>query len=65
MINSKGELIERLKDVRAVEIKARKNYEQDMTSFENIPIVNTITQIKKDEDKHIHILDKLISLLEK
>ena len=62
-ITSKTELVEALKDVRAVEITARKGYEQDIATFKNFEIVNCITKIKQDEDVHIRILDELIRML--
>ena len=64
-ITSREGLIEGLKDVRAVEILARKGYEEDLTTFNNFEIINRITKIKIDEDDHIRILDELIALLEK
>jgi hypothetical protein len=65
VINSKSELLEKLKDIRAVEILARKGYEEDTFTFKNFKIVDTISKIKKDEDKHIILLDELITLLKK
>jgi rubrerythrin len=62
-ITTKTELLESLKDVRAVEIKARKGYEQDIVTFKNFEIINTITKIKQDEDVHIKLLDGLIRML--
>ena len=63
-ISSRAELLESLKDVRAVEIKARQGYEEDITTFKNFEITNTISKIKLDEDVHIKILDELIGMLE-
>lgn len=65
MITSKSELIESLKDVRAVEVTARKGYEEDAITFKNFEITNTVAKIKLDEDVHIKILDQLIAMLEK
>ena len=62
-ITSKTELLEGLKDVRAVEITARKGYEEDIVTFQNFEITNTITKIKLDEDVHIKLLDELIRML--
>ena len=64
-IATKEELLEGLKDVRAVEVTARKGYEQDIATFKNFEITNTITKIKMDEDTHIRILDELIRMLSK
>ncbi len=55
---------ERLKDIRAVEILARKGYMEDINTFRNFKIKDTIEKIKEDEDKHINILTELILLLE-
>ena len=63
-ISTRKQLIELLKDTRAVEIAAREGYRQDVVTFKNFEIVDTIKTIKMDEDKHIAILDKLIKLLE-
>ncbi|MBN2051911.1 hypothetical protein JW756_00230 [Candidatus Woesearchaeota archaeon] len=65
LISSKEELIESLKDVRAVEMMARKGYEEDIITFKNFEITNTISKIKIDEDAHIKILTELIRMLEK
>lgn len=62
-ITSKAELLESLKDVRAVEIMARKGYEQDILTFKNFEITNMIAKIKQDEDAHISLLDELIKML--
>jgi rubrerythrin len=62
-INTKAELAERLKDVRIVEIVARKGYEEDLSTFKNFEILNTIQKIKNDEDKHIILLDEMIAML--
>ncbi len=63
-INTKSELIERLKDVLAVEIKAKQGYEQDVSTFKNFEITDTMEIIVKDEEKHINTLKNLIKLLE-
>ncbi len=62
-ITTKAELIEKLEDVKAVEISARQSYLEDISSFRSKKIVDTISEIKRDEDKHIAILEKLISSL--
>ncbi len=63
-IITKAQLIERLKDIRAVEIQARDKYDQDVHTFKNFKITETMKNIKSDEDRHINILSGLISLLE-
>jgi hypothetical protein len=62
-ITSKEELLESLKDIRAVEMIARKGYEDDIVTFQNFEITNIITKIKQDEDIHIKLLDELIRML--
>jgi len=64
LITTKAELLERLKDVRIIEIVARKGYEQDLATFKNFHITDTIEKIKEDENKHIAILDELIKMVE-
>ena len=64
-ITSKAELIESLKDVRAVEITARKGYESDIMTFKNFEIANTVAKIKIDEDMHIKLLDELIRMIDR
>ena len=64
-ITSRAELLESLKDVMVVEIKARHGYEEDIITFRNYEISNTISKIKLDEDEHVRILDMLIELLSK
>jgi rubrerythrin len=65
MIASREELIKRLEDLRAVEIGARKGYIEDMGNFTDKEIVEIVGKIKKDEDKHIGLLDELIKMLQK
>jgi rubrerythrin len=63
-LNTIKELVERLKDIRAVESIARDNYEQDVLTFKNFELTKRIDIIRKDEEKHISILDRLIGFLE-
>jgi len=62
-IRNRDDLIELLMDIRAVEIVARDNYEKDIITFKNFIITDTIEKIKKDEDRHIEILEGLIKML--
>jgi hypothetical protein len=62
-IHTKKELLEMLKDFQAVEILAREGYEQDVFTFKNFEITDTIEKIKVDEDKHIALLNHLIKIL--
>ena len=64
-ITSKTELLERIKDVRAVEMLARRRYAEDTVIFKNSEITKTISDIIKDDDKHIRLLTELVNLLEK
>ena len=50
-ITSKTELLERIKDVRAVEMLARRRYAEDTVIFKNSEITKTISDIIKDDDK--------------
>jgi hypothetical protein len=63
-INSKKELIEKLKDVLAVEIDAKNRYEEDDEAFKNYDLKFTIEEIIKDEEEHINMLNSLIKMLE-
>ena len=56
--------MEGLKDIRSVEVLAKKRYEDDELTFHNFTITDPIALIIDDEIRHIAILDKLISLLE-
>ena len=62
-ITTKKELVEMLKDIRVVEIKAREGYEQDLVTFKNFEILDALKKIKIDEDKHIALLEELIKIL--
>jgi hypothetical protein len=62
-ITTKKELMQRLQEVKAIEILARKSYIQDGLTFSNFQIKDSIGKIKIDEDKHIALLDELIKML--
>jgi rubrerythrin len=62
-ITTKKELKENLENMRAVEVKARKGYVEDMETFVNFKIKDTVSNIKIDEDKHIKMIDELIEML--
>ena len=64
-LNTKKQLTEGIRDLLAVETLARKSYENDIKSFNNFKLVDTIERIKNDEDRHIKLLKELITLLEK
>jgi bacterioferritin (cytochrome b1) len=62
-ITDRKDLIELLMDLKAVEMVARDNYEKDIITFKNFIISDTIEKIKKDEDRHIEMLENLIKML--
>jgi hypothetical protein len=62
-INNREDLIELLLDLKAVEMTARDNYEQDVITFKNFILTDTIEKIKEDEDRHIEMLEGLIKML--
>jgi len=62
-IRNRNDLIELLSDIKAVEMVARENYEKDVITFKNFIITDTIEKIKKDEDRHIEMLEGLIKML--
>ena len=64
-LNTKKQLLDGVKDLLAVEMGARKSYENDILTFNNFKLVDVIEKIKKDEDRHIRMLKELIKLLEK
>ena len=64
-INSKNELVEQLKNLRALEIEARNRYTEDIESFKDFNIKFTIESIEKDEEDHIKIIDSVLKYLEK
>jgi rubrerythrin len=65
LIPTRKELVRRLKDVQAVEIAARNGYLEDTVTFRNFKLKDMIGKIKKDEDKHIALLQELIDMLDK
>jgi hypothetical protein len=64
-IKNRKELIELFEDIKGVEMMARSNYEKDIVTFKNFIITDTIEKIKKDEDRHIELLEELITMLKK
>ena len=62
---TKKEVIEYLKDLRALEITARDSYKDDVDLFENRKLKVVISVIEKDEEKHIELLNEMIEILEK
>lgn len=64
-ITTKKELVEQLKNIRALEIVARDDYKLDSINFEKEEITEVFKKIKAEEDKHIFLLDEIIKILEK
>jgi rubrerythrin len=62
-VNTKKELIQLLLDIKDIEIKARDNYDLDSKTFEDKYLKSTIKYVKKDEDRHIKIIEMLLSQL--
>ena len=59
-LKNKHDLLETIKDLRVLEINARDSYEQDTHIFKDSKITKTFKAIKKEEDKHIAILDTIL-----
>lgn len=57
---TKEELIESLKDLLAIEKSSNNDYKKLLSLFTNSIILKKINGIKKDKEKHILILEKLI-----
>ena len=64
-IDTKKQLIERLKDTLVVEVTARDDYAKDILLFEDDKIVDTYRRIKLEEDEHIKMIIELISIIKK
>ncbi|MGV8152551.1 MAG: hypothetical protein ACP5OG_05710 [Candidatus Nanoarchaeia archaeon] len=62
-ITTKNELIERLKDLYALENLAKDNYEKDAKFFNNDKIVLEISRIAEQEKEHIILINELIDIL--
>ncbi len=62
-ISSRKELIESLKDLKAMEAVARDEYKEDLYLYDNKEIKEKIRKIELDEEKHISIIDLLIKML--
>jgi hypothetical protein len=63
-ILTKSEFLSRIKDIRALEFIARKDYDEDLSIFTKPEIVSVIKTIRDEEDKHIALLNEIIKLLE-
>lgn len=63
-IRTREGLLQRLRDLRAVEINARRRYEEDVLTFRNFEIRDAIQKIREDEERHVMMLEELISMLE-
>jgi hypothetical protein len=60
---TREEFVGRLRDVLAIEMTAKKSYEDDIITFRNFQITDTIKEIRDDEEKHIALLKDLIATL--
>ncbi|MFH1209681.1 MAG: hypothetical protein V1663_02745 [archaeon] len=62
-IITKLDIIERLKNIKGVEILARRAYQEDLSNYKNKGVLTIITEIKNDKDRHVRLLDDLITFL--
>lgn len=62
-ITSRAALIEGLENLRALEITARDSYMEDIMTFHNVELIQTIEKIKDDEIKHIKMIEELLTML--
>jgi rubrerythrin len=60
---TKQTFLEKIEDLLAVETVARDGYGMDIITFKNFEIVDTLRQIKDDEDRHIKLLKEIIEIL--
>jgi hypothetical protein len=61
-LSTRAELFERLKDMLVMEKGAEHSYGSDVLTFRNFVLVDTIEQIRKDEVRHIHLLEECMAL---
>ena len=64
MLKNRDDLLETMKDMRVLEIKARDSYNQDAHTFKDSKIVKTFKAIKKEEELHISMIDTIIRIIE-
>ena len=64
-ITTRGEFADQLETLKALEKKARDDYEQDLQSYTYFELISKIKKIKEEEEYHIEILDELINMLKK
>ena len=65
LIHTRQDLLKHLKEILAIECLARDSYDRDLHLFSNQRLTVDIKAIKLDEEKHIHLLESLIKMLEK
>jgi hypothetical protein len=63
-LTTKAQLLDRLRDLLAMELGAEKNYEADVGTFTNFVITDTIEKIRQDELRHITLIKEAIALVE-
>ena len=59
------QLLENIKNMLAVEVKAWEEYDADTHSFKNFVIIKRISSVRDDEVRHIAMLRELVAMLEK
>jgi len=62
-LTNRSSVIEMLGHLLAVEKAARERYLKESISFNNEKLKSTIASIKEDEDRHIKMIEGLISFL--
>lgn len=60
-ITTKNQLVVLIKNLISVEILARDRYDNESNKFDSEKIVSVLKKIKKDEDRHIELLEDLVS----
>jgi hypothetical protein len=63
-VTTKPEFLERLKDLKSLEISARDSYEKEIKGFSDENLVNPLRKIKLDEDKHISLINTIIEIVQ-
>jgi bacterioferritin (cytochrome b1) len=64
-ITTKSELREKITHILTIEKTARNDYKKDLDLFNNPKITSVISVIKKDEDKHIEMIEEILSIIKK
>ena len=64
-LTSRVEVIDMLENLLAVEKSARDRYEEEVLSFNDADLKEKINSIKKDEDRHIAMIEELIGKIKR